>query len=270
MLGTVADAEDMLQEAFIRWQLASNEEVRSAKAFLVTVITRLCVNHLQSARVRREQYVGQWLPEPIVTDPQSDPLGVIRADESLDGAARPLRTLDRGRAGGFLLHEVFRFKYAEIAAMLGQSEANCRQVLRRARQHVGAVRQRFKTNSREHRKLFGRFLEAARNGDMEGLIALLSTDVALHVDGGGRGVVPNVIHGADKVVRGLLGGVRRLPDNLVIRKSMVNGQPGAISYLDGKPYSVLVLDVADGRVRTVYIVSNPQKLSHLPDLTEAP
>jgi RNA polymerase sigma-70 factor, ECF subfamily len=271
MLGSVADAEDMLQEAFIRWQLASNEEVRSAKAFLVTVITRLCVNHLQSARVRRERYVGQWLPEPIVTDPQYDPLGVIRADESLSMALLVLlERLTAVERAVFLLHEVFRFKYAEIAGMLGQSEANCRQVLRRARQHVGAVRQRFKTNSREHRKLFDRFLEAARNGDMEGLIALLSTDVALHIDGGGRAVVPNVIHGADKVVRGLLGGVRRLPDNLVIRKSVVNGQPGAISYLDGKPYSVLVLDVADGRVRTVYIVSNPRKLSHLPDLTEAP
>lgn len=129
MLGSVADAEDMLQEAFIRWQLASNEEVRSAKAFLVTVITRLCVNHLQSARVRRERYVGQWLPEPIVTDPQYDPLGVIRADESLSMALLVLlERLTAVERAVFLLHEVFRFKYAEIAGMLGQSEANCRQV----------------------------------------------------------------------------------------------------------------------------------------------
>lgn len=271
MLGSVADAEDMLQEAFIRWQLASSEDLGSPKAFLVTVISRLCINYLQSARLRREQYVGQWLPEPIVTDPQYDPLGVIRADESLSMALLVLlERLTPVERAVFLLHEVFRFKYAEVAGMLGQSETNCRQILRRARQHVGAMRQRFETTSQEHRRLLDRFLEAAREGNIEGLIALLSRDVVLQVDGGGKAAVPNVIRGADKVVRGLLGGVKRLPAALVIRKTLINGQAGAISYLDGKSYSALILDISDGLIRAVYIVGNPQKLSHLPDLVEAP
>src|SRR6201998_7602 len=158
MLGSVADTEDMLQETFIRWQQASIEEVRSPRAFLVTIITRLCINHLQSARVQREEYVGEWLAEPLVTDPASDPLGVVKGDESLSMAFLLLleRLTPMGRAV-FLLREVFEYEYEEIANVLGQSEANCRQILRRARQHVGDVRRRFDASAREHRDLLCRF-----------------------------------------------------------------------------------------------------------------
>src|SRR5258708_27475123 len=136
MLGSVADAEDMLQETFIRWQQSAEESVRSPRAFLVTIISRLCINYLQSARAQREEYVGQWLPEPIVTDPGSDPFGIIKVDESLSMAFLVLlERLTPIERAVFLLREVFEYEYAEIAAVLGQSATNCRQVLRRARQH---------------------------------------------------------------------------------------------------------------------------------------
>src|ERR1700674_3003223 len=177
MLGSVADTEDMLQETFIRWQQAANDEVRSPRAFLVTVITRLCINQLQSARVRREEYVGEWLPEPLVTDPGSDPLGVLKVDESLSMAfLLLLERLTPMERAVFLLREVFEYEYEEIAKVLGQSELNCRQILRRARQHVGDIRRRFDASAREHNDLLKRFLQAVRKGEIKGLVELLSSD----------------------------------------------------------------------------------------------
>src|SRR3954470_19471840 len=140
MLGSVADAEDMLQETFIRWQQSTEDTIRSPRAFLVTIVSRLCINHLQSARVQREEYVGQWLPEPIVTDAGSDPFGIIRVDQSLSMAFLVLlEHLTPVERAVFILREVFEYEYAEIASILGQNEANCRQILRRARLHVSAM-----------------------------------------------------------------------------------------------------------------------------------
>jgi RNA polymerase sigma-70 factor, ECF subfamily len=273
MLGSVADAEDMLQETFIRWQQAANDNIDSPRAFLVTIVSRLCINHLQSARVQREEYVGQWLPEPIVTDPGSDPLAIIKVDESLSMAFLVLlERLTPVERAVFLLREVFEYEFSEIAAVLGQSEVNCRQILRRARQHVSAMRPRFKVSSKKQNDLLQRFLEAMGTGDMEGLVALLSSDVVLHSDGGGKAIaVPNLIHGADNVARGMLGGFRKLlPKTLVRRLARINGEPGVVSYLDGKPYSVFTLDAVDGRVRAIYILTNPEKLSHLAELPANP
>jgi RNA polymerase sigma-70 factor, ECF subfamily len=273
MLGSVADAEDMLQETFIRWQQAANDNIDSPRAFLVTIVSRLCINHLQSARVQREEYVGQWLPEPIVTDPGSDPLAIIKVDESLSMAFLVLlERLTPVERAVFLLREVFEYEFSEIAAVLGQSEVNCRQILRRARQHVSAMRPRFKVSSKKQNDLLQRFLEAMGTGDMEGLVALLSSDVVLHSDGGGKAIaVPNLIHGADNVARGILGGFRKLlPKTLVRRLARINGEPGVVSYLDGKPYSVFTLDAVDGRVRAIYILTNPEKLSHLAELPANP
>jgi RNA polymerase sigma-70 factor (ECF subfamily) len=270
MLGTVADAEDMLQETFIRWQQASDEEIRSPRAFLVTIISRLCINHLQSARVRREEYVGQWLPEPLVTDASGDPLNVIRVDESLSMAFLVLlERLTPVERAVFLLREVFEYEYSDISEVLGQTEANCRQILRRARQHVSATRPRFKTSSRKQTDLVDRFLRAATTGDMDGLLALLSDDVVIQSDGGGKAVaVPNVIRGAKKVARGAIGALRKLvPKEVMRRKAEINGTPGVVSYLDGKPFSVVTLDVIEGRVHGIYVVTNPEKLAHLPKLT---
>jgi RNA polymerase sigma-70 factor, ECF subfamily len=272
MLGSVSDAEDMLQEAFIRWQQARDEEIRSPRAFLVTIVSRLCINHLQSARVQREQYVGEWLPEPILTDPHADPLGVLRVDESLSMALLVLlERLTPVERAVFLLREVFDFSYPEIAKSLGQSEANCRQMLHRARGHVGSMRRRFEASAREHMTLLQRFLDATRDGDMAGLLELLARDAMLHSDGGGKAIaVPNVVRGAEKVARGLVLGRARLPEHLVARITQINGKPGVVSYLEGKPFSVLVLNVEEGRIRGVYVVTNPEKLAHLPLLGDAP
>jgi len=270
MLGSVGDAEDMLQETFLRWQESGEENVRSPRAFLVTIISRLCINHLQSARVQREEYVGQWLPEPIVTDPASDPFDMIKVDESLSMAFLVLlERLTPVERAVFLLREVFEYEYAEVASILGQSEANCRQILRRARQHVSAMRPRFITSQHKQRNLFERFLSAVRTGEMEGLLALLAEDVVLHSDGGGKAIaVPNLVQGSNNVARGILGSFKKLiPGNLVRRLALINGEPGLVNYLDGKPHSVLTIDVSEGRIQTIYIVTNPEKLSHVPALT---
>jgi RNA polymerase sigma-70 factor, ECF subfamily len=269
MLGSLADAEDMLQETFIRWQQAPDEEIRSARAFLVTIISRLCINQLQSARVQREEYVGQWLPEPIITGPGSDPLEIIRIDESLSMAFLVmLERLTPVERAVFLLREVFEYEYSEIAAVLSQSEANCRQILSRAKHHVSAMRPRFKTSPEEKSDLLERFLKATTNGDMEGLVALLSSDVVLHADSGGKAIaVPNLIHGANNVARGILGGMEKLvPKNLVQRLAQINGAAGFVSYLNGKPFSVLTMEVDGGRIRAIYILTNPEKLAHVPEL----
>jgi RNA polymerase sigma-70 factor (ECF subfamily) len=270
MIGSVADAEDMLQETFIRWQESTDENIESPRAFLVTIISRLCINHLQSARVRREEYVGEWLPEPIVTDPSSDPFGMIKVDESLSMAFLVLlERLTPIERAVFLLREVFEYEYSEIAKIVGQSEVNCRQILRRARQHVSAIRPRFEVPEPKRTDLFERFLTAVGTGEMTGLIELLAKDVVLHSDGGGKGLaVPNEVRGADKVARGILGSLKRLVPATLVRKLVrINGAPGLVNYLDGKPHSVLTLDVQDSRIQNIYIVTNPEKLSHIPPLT---
>jgi RNA polymerase sigma-70 factor, ECF subfamily len=273
MLGSVADAEDMLQETFIRWQQAPDVEIRSPRAFLVTIISRLCINQLQSARVQREEYVGQWLPEPIITGPGSDPLEIIRVDESLSMAFLVmLERLTAIERAVFLLREVFEYEYSEIAAVLGQSEANCRQILSRAKQHVSAIRPRFKTSSQKNSDLLERFLKATSDGDMEGLVALLSSDVVLHSDGGGKAIaVPNLIQGVDNVACGIFGGLQKIvPRNLVRRVMELNGELGVVSYFHGKPHSVLTLGAGQGRIHAIYILTNPEKLAHLPGLPAPP
>src|SRR2546427_1046328 len=169
MLGSVADAEDALQDAFIRWQRASGTDIRSPKAFLVTIVSRLCINHLQSARVQRETYVGEWLPEPIVTEPGMDVSRIAQVDESVSMAMLLLlERLTPVERAVFLLGEIFDYTHEEIAGMLGLSEANCRQLLKRARQHVHMDRPRFSASSRQHTELLERFSRAAGNGDMDG------------------------------------------------------------------------------------------------------
>ena len=273
MLGSVADAEDMLQETFIRWQQAAHEEIRSPRAFLVTIITRLCINQLQSARARREEYVGEWLPEPLVTDPGSDPLGVVKADESISMAfLLLLERLTPMERAVFLLREVFEYEYEEIADALGENEANCRQILRRARQHVGDVRRRFDASTRAHADLLRRFIQATRRGEIQGLVDLLANDAVLHTDGGGKALaLATEVRGAEQVARTILDRMGAVvPRNLVVRMTNINGEPGFVSYLDGKPFSAFTVDASGGRVQTIYIVTNPEKLAHLPNLPGAP
>ncbi|HZQ51232.1 MAG TPA: RNA polymerase sigma-70 factor [Bryobacteraceae bacterium] len=269
MLGTVADAEDMLQEAFIRWQQASEEEIRSPRAFLVTIISRLCINYFQSARAQREEYVGQWLPEPLATGQGSDPLGLVRVDETLSMAFLVLlERLTPVERAVFLLREVFEYEYSEISAVLSLSKANCRQVFSRARQRISAMGPRFEASREKRGRLLERFLEAVTTGNMEGLLSLLSADVVLYADGGGKApAVPNAVHGAANVARGILGGSRKFaPGNLVQRIVQMNGEPGIISYLDGEPFFAVTLYAAHDRIESIYFITNPEKLAHIPEL----
>ena len=269
MLGSVADAEDMLQETFIRWQRASEEEIRSTRAFLVTVISRLCINHLQSMRVQREEYVGQWLPEPVVTEVNADPFSLLRVDESLSMAFLVLlERLAPVERAVFLLREVFDYDYPAIAQILAKDEANCRKIFSRARQHVAEIRPRFVTPPQQRERLLSEFLQATASGDMDGLVALLADDAVLYADGGGRApALPNLVHGSVNIARAILGSLNKLvPRNLTSRLLQVNGEPGVVSYLDRRPYSVVTFDVADGRINSIYVVTNPKKLEHLSDL----
>jgi RNA polymerase sigma-70 factor (ECF subfamily) len=273
MLGSVADAEDILQETFLRWHRAGAAEIHSPRAFLVTVVSRLCINHLQSARVQREEYTGQWLPDPVITGPQADPFTISRVDESLSMAFLVLlERLTPVERAVFLLREVFDYDYAEIAGTVGKDEANCRQILRRARQHIDELRPRFRASSEQREELLAEFLQATSTGNLQGLVEILSHDAVLHSDGGGKApAVPNLVYGADKVARAILGGLAKLvPASVTRRMAHINGEPGVVSYLDGRPYSVLTLDVQDGRIQCVYIVTNPDKLAHLSQLPAPP
>ena len=267
MLGTVADAEDMLQDAFIRWQQAPRDEIRSPKAFLVTIVSRLCINHLQSARAQREEYVGQWLPEPVVTDAASDPTSAMWAGESISMAFLVLlERLNPIERAVFLLREVFDYDYAEISAAVGRTEANCRQILRRAKEHVHAARPRFTPSARKQTDLLARFVQAATNGDLDGLVALLASDAELHTDGGGKApALPNLVHGATNIARAILGGMAKFaPKTFVTRLVEINGEPGFVSYFNGKPAIALVLHISDDNVQKIFAISNPAKLARLP------
>jgi len=269
MLGSSADAEDILQETFIRWQQTPERDVESPRALLVTISTRLAINHLQSARVRREEYFGHWLPEPLVTAPLQNPSIVLEVDESLSLAFMLLlERLTPIERATLLLREVFDYEYPEIASILNQSEANCRQVLRRARQHIRDPRSRFDVSRQQRDELLRRFSEASSQGNLEGLVALLSRDAVFYSDGGGKApALPKPIYGADHIARGVLEGLRkRVPKNLVRRFAEINGQPGIISFLDGRPFSVFTLDVTDGLISRIYVVTNPEKLKRIPQL----
>jgi len=266
MLGSVADAEDVVQESYIRWQEASGD-IRSPKAFLVTIVSRLCINQLQSARVQRESYVGEWLPEPIVTGTGGGASEFLQVDESVSMALLLLlERLTPAERAVFLLHEVFDFTHPEIAAALDLGEANCRQLLRRAQQHVTLERQRFRAPADEHQELLERFSRAAAGGDIDRLIALLASNVVLHTDGGGKATALRLpIHGAEKVARAAVFGTKRLATlNALPRILEINGRPGIVSYVNGRPQSVFTFDSLDHRIQAIYIVTNPDKLSHLP------
>ena len=273
MLGSRADAEDMLQETFLRWQQGSEAAIRDPRAFLVTVITRLCINQLQSARVRREQYFGQWLPEPLFTQFAAESPAISGIDGSLSMAfLMLLERLTPIERAVFLLREVFDYEYAEVAAMLGRSEANCRQILKRAKQHVTEDRPRFDTSPHEHQRMLQQFLDATGRGDMQGLLALLSSDVVLYTDGGGKATaVPNPIYGPDHVARFFLFAPQKfLPKDVVRRFTEINGQPGIAAYHQGRVFGVLLMDIAERQIRNIYIVRNPDKLEGLPSLPSAP
>ena len=267
MLGSVADAEDVVQDTYLRWRDVTEEEVRSPRSYLSAMVTRLSINRLRSAQARREEYVGPWLPEPLLSNRvEGITIDPAELDESLSMAFLVLlESLNPVERAVFLLREVFDYDYEEISRIVGKSEANCRQIAHRARQSVAARRPRFEHSPEQEERLTERFVEACMSGDMEGLISLLSEDITLWSDGGGKvAAAPYPIHGPERVARFLLGVLRTVPPGFSARPVRVNGGPGVVGYVDGHPTGVVAIDVADERLRSVHIVVNPDKLQAIP------
>jgi RNA polymerase sigma-70 factor (TIGR02957 family) len=274
MLGSVSEAEDVVQEGLLRLHQAreGGERIESPRAYLSTVVSRLSLDHLRSARVRRETYVGDWLPEPLVGSAHDDPARKAETADSLSLAFLVLlESLSPEQRAAFLLREVFDEPYDRIAAIVGTSEQNARQLAARARRHVEQRRPRFEASREQREELATRFFAAAEEGDLEGLEELLAHDVVLHGDGGGKApALARAVHGRARVARTLMSGLRAVTRfGLTWRREEVNGQPGALFFdREGKLVSVMILDVAEGQIQGVNSIVNPDKLRHLGPLAD--
>ncbi|MFF4954937.1 RNA polymerase sigma-70 factor [Streptomyces chattanoogensis] len=272
ILGSVGEAEDAVQETWLRFD-GSATRPTSTKAFLSAAVTRIAIDVLRSARVRRETYVGPWLPEPLLSDPYQDPARSVELADSVSMAALLLlERLSPLERAVFVLREVFGFGFDEVAAAVGRSEAACRQLLVRARRHMEAGRPRFDVARKEREELASRFFEALREGDIAGLQLLLAADVSMVGDGGGKAPqLARAVSGAENVAR-LLAAVfpLMLRIDVTFAPHEVNGQPGAIFRdRDGRVLHTLALDVLDGQIQTIRSVINPDKLGHLGPVADA-
>lgn len=272
ILGSVGEAEDAVQEAWLRFD-GSATRPTSTKAFLSTTVTRISIDVLRSARVRREEYVGPWFPEPLLADPYEDPARSVELADSVSMAALLLlERLSPLERAVFVLRQVFDFGFEDIAAAVGRSEAACRQLLVRARRHMEAGRPRFAADRQEREELASRFFDALREGDVAGLQELLAADVSMVGDGGGKAPqLARAIIGAENVAR-LLASVfpwlARI--DVTFEPHEVNGQPGAIFRdRDGKVLHTMALDVLDGQIQTIRSVINPDKLGHVGPVADA-
>ena len=268
MLGRVADAEDVVQDAWPRWAATDRGDVREPRAYLVRVVTRLALDRLARIKARNEAYVGPWLPEPYVTDfgdtVQDTAERAVLADSVSLAVLVVLESLSPLERAVFVLREAFGYPHADIAAVLDRSESAVRQLAGRARRHVGERRPRYDVDPVQRRELTERFLAAATEGDLEGLLDLLAPDARLVGDSGGKSKAPlRVLESADHVGRFLVGVSRKGVPDMSVRVIELNGGPAVLLLSGGKPDSVLQLDVADGRVQTVYAVRNPDKLRAL-------
>jgi RNA polymerase sigma-70 factor (ECF subfamily) len=272
ILGSVSEAEDAVQETWLRYEAAPTQP-RSAKAFLSAVVTRISIDVLRSARVRREEYVGPWFPEPLLTDPYEDPERSAELADSVSMAALLLlERLSPVERAVFVLREVFGFGFPEVASAVGRSEAACRQLAVRARRHMDAGRPRFEADRREREELGERFLDVFREGDVDALRELLAADVQMVGDGGGKAPqFAKAIIGADNVARVLAAIIPPLVrTGVVVEPHDLNGQPGAI-FRDrgGQVLNTLTLDILDGQIQTIRTVINPDKLGHLGPVADA-
>jgi RNA polymerase sigma-70 factor (ECF subfamily) len=261
MLGSRADAEDVVQDAWIRWRGVDAGEVGNPAGFLNRVVTRLCLDRLKSARARREVYVGEWLPEPVVDEDHSD-LGEDLSVAFLLALER-LTPLERA---AFLLHDVFDAPFADVARTLGRSEAACRQLAARAREHVKAGKPRYRPSAEEEQRLTSAFLSAALSGDESVLRGILAKDVVMHADGGGVAKASiNPVFGLEKAVRLVMGIKKKWPnpDGTVARLARINGAPGIVLSHGGVVFQTMGLEIADGRIAAVYTMRNPEKLARL-------
>jgi RNA polymerase sigma-70 factor (ECF subfamily) len=258
MLGSVADAEDMVQEAFIRWMKADRSDVLVPEAFLRRTVTRLCLDQLKSARRTRETYIGPWLPDPVVEEDEVEDVTL-----PLMLVLERLSPLERA---AFLLHDVFGLGFDEVAAAIGHDAAACRQLAHRARAHVREARPRFKVEKQRGLALAEAFFAASRSGDMKALGAMLAADVSLHADGGGkRPAARTPILGFDAVMKVLeyLAALLRKNGSKLVRAGFVNGLPGFITFEADGELQTTALEIEDGKVAAIYVVRNPDKLRHL-------
>jgi RNA polymerase sigma-70 factor (ECF subfamily) len=255
--GSAMDAEDILQEAFLRWQNAS--QVEAPKAFLTKMITRMCIDHLRSAKVRREKYVGPWLPEPLITE---HPIDTVELSESLSMAFMLLlENLSPTERAVFLLREVFDFAYDEIAEIIESNEVNCRQHFKRANDHIAAHKPRFKVAREKHFEILTKFSAAVSSGDLNGLVSMLAQDVALYSDGGGKvRAAIHPIYNAKNVARYLIGIQKKAPSGLTFTFAEINGAIGVLCRSGDKIFMTVSIDTVDDIVRGVYLVLNPDKL----------
>lgn len=272
ILGSVSEAEDAVQETWLRFE-SSPTRPTSTKAFLSAVVTRISIDVLRSARVRREEYVGQWLPEPLLDDPYEDPARSAELADSVSMAALLLlERLSPLERAVFVLREVFGFGFPEVASAVGRSEAACRQLAVRARRHMDAGRPRFEADRREREELAKRFFDAFTEGDVDGLRELLAADVQLVGDGGGKAPqLARAVIGAAKVAR-LLASIAppMVRIDVTFEPHEMNGQPGAIFRdRDGKVLFTWTLDMLDGRIQTIHSLINPDKLGHLGPVADA-
>jgi RNA polymerase sigma-70 factor (ECF subfamily) len=263
MLGSAADAEDVLQETWLRWSTVDQAEVREPRAYLVRIATRLALNRLRSAQHRREAYVGPWLPEPLLTSP--DVADDAELAESISMALMVvLETLGPTERAVFVLREIFGFEFDEIAAAVEKTPATVRQIAHRARQHVEARRPRVSVTADEARAALDAFRVAVETGDVQAMLNVLAPDVVLISDGGGvKQAALRPILGADKVARFISGGIRKTAVDFAIEPAVVNGNPALALHVAGEFDGVLAARVQDGRITGLYIVRNPQKLSWL-------
>jgi RNA polymerase sigma-70 factor (ECF subfamily) len=272
ILGSVSEAEDAVQETWLRFESTPTQPT-STKAFLSAVVTRISIDVLRSARVRRERYVGEWLPEPLLDDPYQDPARSAELADSLSMAALLLlERLSPLERAVFVLREVFGFGFPEIASAVGRSEAACRQLAVRARRHMDAGRPRFEADRREREELAARFFDALREGDVEGLRELLAADVQMIGDGGGKAPqFAKPVIGAEKVARVLAAAFPLMVRiGVAVEPHEVNGQPGAILRdRDNNVLNTMTLDVLDGRIQTIRSVINPDKLGHVGPVADA-
>jgi RNA polymerase sigma-70 factor (ECF subfamily) len=269
MVSSVSEAEDIVQEAFLRIYRAETEgaKIESPKAYLSAVVTRLCIDHLRSARVRREQYVGEWLPEPLLTDPAPDAAAQAETADSLSMSFLVLlESLTPVERAVFLLREVFDYDYGAIARIVDRSEDNCRQLYVRARKHIDEGRPRFEATREQRDELAQKFFAAAQQGNTQALVEMLAADVVVYGDGGGKAPSwTQPIYGRERVAKliaGTFAQVARL--GALMQPTHINGQPGVMfTDGDGRVGAVMAFDIADGVVQTIHGVINPDKLAHI-------
>lgn len=261
MLGTRSDADDVLQEAFIRWTAADRSAVRSPRAFLSTMVTRLSIDRRRQIEARKETYVGPWLPEPIV-EPDKPHADRVEIAESVSLALlHVLESLSPAERAAYLLRKMFDYDYAEIALVLEKSEPTCRQLVSRAESHVHEERPRFEVSPVEVRRISDQFLQACASGDLQGLVQLLHDDAVMLSDGGGKVSAAQVpVEGRDRIARFFLGIFKKAPASARLAAVRVNGQPGYAMMVDDQVVTIMAVDIADGRIRRFFMIRNPEKL----------